>query len=90
MIVPHTFTMSIEVVEGCAYQHPYHLGTQERIARECVMRQFHDRKVSGLHTVTIALIYNCRIVDVYYGDKWHSQLHDADCFDFVSHNYGGL
>lgn len=66
-----TFTLSIEPVGGSAFQHPYHLGTDERIAREFAEEIFRNRVETGRPTVTVALIRDRRIVDVFDG-SWDS------------------
>ena len=68
------FTMSIEDKEGHSYQHGFHLGSQEALARSLVQSQFHDRRKARLPTVTIALMREGKIIDVFYGDKWQSEL----------------
>lgn len=65
-----TYTLSIEPINGTAYQHPYHLGTIEAVARDCAANHiFHAPKMR-----TVALILNGKIFDVFYGDKWHSEI----------------
>jgi len=72
-----TFTMSIEAPEGRSHMHPYHLGTIESIARTCAVDKFHAMTKCGQSVVTIALIRDGRIFDVYYGNGWHSELKAA-------------
>ena len=65
-----TYTLSIEPVNGAAYQHPFHLGTDEAAARDCAANHvFYAPKMR-----TVALIFKGKIVDVFYGDKWHSEI----------------
>jgi hypothetical protein len=68
-----TYTLSIEPVNGTAYQHPYHLGTIESVARQVAADVFYAPKMR-----TVALIFKGKIVDVFYGDKWHSEIIEAE------------
>jgi len=61
------FTLSIEPTEGRAFQHGFHLGTIETIARREAEDRFNGRNASGLYTRTVALIRDGRIVDVFDG-----------------------
>ena len=65
-----TITMSIEPIDGPAYQHGFHLGTIESIARQIVEETFAARR----DVRTIALIRDRRILDVFDGtwdsDNW--------------------
>lgn len=69
------YTMSIEAEPMKGKQHGFHLGTQEAIARQMVEEKFHGRVKAGIPTITIALIYKNRIVDVYDG-MWSSEYAD--------------
>lgn len=66
------FTMSIEETAGKSKQYGFHLGTDEKLARTIVEDKFKARKEFGIPTVTIALMREHKIVDVFYGDKWHN------------------
>lgn len=74
-----TFILSIETPEG-AFQHPFHMGTDEAVAKQMAEETFHARnrlaakveRDSGgklLRTVTVALTkknyFNC-----YDGEDW--------------------
>lgn len=69
-----TFSLSIETDAG-TYQHGYHLGTDERMARSfaaeiCLKR----RPKIGTRIRTVALIFDGRMVDVFDGGDWQSDL----------------
>ncbi len=67
-----TITLSIEPIDKPAYQHGFHLGTMEVVARQIAEEIFGAR-----HDVrTVALIRNRRILDVFDG-AW---LSDSDAF----------
>jgi len=66
-----TFTLSIEPIQGKAFQHGFHLGTIESTARLCAEDVFHSRNANGLPTRTVALIRNRKLFDCYDG-KWSS------------------
>ena len=77
------FYASIEPVNRPVWLYPYHLGTDERVAREFILeiwRRFYDRpddhRVSqGLYT--IALMSEGKVLDCYDGRDWISQSDDA-------------
>lgn len=61
--------------EGKARLHPYHLGTQEPLAREIVAEIYENRAKHGQPVVTVALMRAGKIVDVYHGrGEWSSTL----------------
>lgn len=64
-----TFTLSIETDAG-TYQHGCHLGTIERVARECAEEIFAKRipKI-GTRIVTVALIREGKMFDCFDG-RW--------------------
>jgi hypothetical protein len=64
-----TFTLSIEPVDGATFQHPFHLGTIEDIARKLAEETFHGRNAYGKHTITVALMRDRKIIDVFDG-QW--------------------
>lgn len=63
------FCLSIEVAAGQAVQHGFHLGTDERLARQIAEEKFHARVKHGLPVVTVALMRDRKVVDVFDG-KW--------------------
>jgi hypothetical protein len=65
------FTLSVEPTEGAVYQHGFHLGTIESVARKCAVDIFVGRNLGGHHTRTVALKRYGKIVDVFDG-KWSS------------------
>ena len=65
------FTLSIEPTDGAAFQHGFHLGSDERVARGIAVERFNGRNAYGLHTRTVALIRAGRIFDVFDG-AWSS------------------
>lgn len=71
------FTMSIETEPGKSHQHGFHLGTDERLARQLVVERYHGRVAAGMPTVTIALMRDGRMVDCWIGDKWQSDVEAA-------------
>jgi hypothetical protein len=68
------FVLSIEETEGHSYQHGFHLGTEEKIARQIVEEKFKWRVDNNLPILTMALKRNGKLFDVFYGDKWESDL----------------
>jgi hypothetical protein len=75
------FTLSIEPTDGPAFQHGFHLGTDERIAKEFAEEIFRNRNTNHHATCTVALIRDRRIIDVYDG-QWQSQRAlDWECVD---------
>lgn len=68
-----TFTLSIEPIEGRAYQHGYHLGTIESVARKCAEDIYWSKRKSG-GVRTVALMRDRKIFDVFDGewssDRW--------------------
>ena len=64
------FEMSIETTEGNSFKNGFHLGTDESLARAIVMERYAARVNAGVPTVTIALMRDGRIVDVWMGDRW--------------------
>jgi hypothetical protein len=69
-----TFTLSIETDAG-TYQHGEHLGTVESIARD-VAEEICVKRIprQGTRIVTVALKQGGRIVDVFDGRDWMSNL----------------
>jgi hypothetical protein len=63
------FTLSIEPTDGKSFQHGFHLGTDEHLARQIAEEKFHARNKHGMPTVTVALIREGKLVDCYDG-KW--------------------
>jgi hypothetical protein len=77
----HTFTLSIEPIEGPTFQYGFHLGTDLALAKKIVEEKFQARNDSSyvadldgrtMRTRTMALIRNNKIVDVYDG-QWASE-----------------
>ena len=68
-----TFTLSIEPTGKPAFQHGFHLGTDERVARQIAEGIFNNRNKHGEPTCTVALIRNRKIFDVYDG-KWSEEI----------------
>jgi len=63
-----TFTLSIEPTGKPAFQHGFHLGTDERVARQIAEEMFHGRNRAGAWTCTVALIRNRKLFAVYDGE----------------------
>ena len=68
-----TFTLSVEPIASPVYQHPYHLGTIEAVARTIAEDYF---IANHRHTRTVALMRGGHIFDVYDG-RWSSDV-DAE------------
>lgn len=66
------FTLSIETAPGVSEQHGFHLGTIEALARVIVADKFAARVAYGLPVITMALMRDGRVFDVYHGAKWDS------------------
>ena len=67
------YYMSIETVEGKSFQHGFHLGTDEVMARALCEEKFKARVENNMPTITIALISSeGKLVDTFYGDRWHN------------------
>lgn len=63
------FCLSIETDAG-TYQHGFHLGSDERVARNIAEETLkHARPKIGTRIVTVALMRDHRIFDV-YGGTW--------------------
>lgn len=79
-MVHPTITLSIEPIEGRAFQHGYHLGTDLAVARRFAEEIFQMRNQSELvkdhndrvmKTRTVALMRGGEIIDCYDG-QWSS------------------
>lgn len=67
------YEMSVETGEGPCFRPGFHLGTDERQARELIVERFAGRVAWELPVVTIALCDGPKVLDVYYGNgQWHS------------------
>jgi hypothetical protein len=86
-----TFTLSIEPTEGTAFQHLYHLGTDEAVARYCAEDIFgHRQWYQGRGRVTIrtvALMRDGRMFDCFDG-QWASDVAAADMAAMEDDYYG--
>jgi hypothetical protein len=71
------FVLSIEPVEGSSFKHGFHLGTDERVARQIAIEMFDARNANAIPTRTVALFRYGKMLDVYDGAGWTS---DADPF----------
>jgi hypothetical protein len=71
------FTLSIEPTEGKSFQYGFHLGTDERLARQIAEEKFRERNGAGLWTRTVALIRERRMVDCFDG-RWASTYGEDD------------
>lgn len=61
------FILSIEPTGGKAFIHGFHLGTDERLARQIAVEKFNARNAAGMWTTTVALIRGRKLVAVYDG-----------------------
>lgn len=64
------FTMSIEPLEGSTYWHGFHLGTIEKVARDCVEDHW---KAGGFRS--LGLMLDGDMFDVFDGD-WANAMAD--------------
>jgi len=72
---PAPFVLSIEPCNGPVYQHGYHLGTDEKVARWFAAEMY--RRVNDARgCYTTALIRNGQLVDTFDGRDWHSEIVD--------------
>lgn len=71
-----TFTLSIEPISGKSFQHGYHLGTIPSIAKSVAEEVYKRYANSKEGCRTVALMLDGKIQDVFYGDKWDSDLGD--------------
>jgi hypothetical protein len=71
---PKTFTALIETSEGKSFQHPWHLGTIEPIARYCITYIYESRLSAKFPVLTIALKFDGHIIDVFDGEDWQSDI----------------
>jgi hypothetical protein len=74
------FVLSIEPTEGKTFQHGYHLGTDERLARKIAEETFTARNGAAINhpsmwTRTVALMRDGRLFDTFDG-RWASDMHD--------------
>lgn len=67
------FILSIETEPGKSVQHGFHLGTDLRLAMQIAAERFHARVSNNQPVITVALMRDGKMVDCYYGDKWHSE-----------------
>lgn len=63
------FEMSVETSPMVTEKNGFHLGTDEAIARQICEERYHGRLKLGLSVVTVALMREGHIVDVFDG-KW--------------------
>ena len=78
------FWLSIEPINGPSRVHGFHLGTDERIARELAVEVF-----IGTMARTVALMRYGKLHDVYDGRDWHSDAMDK-MYEEDSLNEGDL
>lgn len=72
-LLVNPYLLSIEPTGKKSYIHGYHLGTNEKIAREFAEYLFRARNNCNQFTTSVALMREGKIVDVYDG-AWHSEL----------------
>lgn len=66
------FVLSIEDVAGHSFQHGYHFGTDEKLARQLAEEKFHARVKCGMPVVTVALLRGNKFIDCFDG-VWQSE-----------------
>jgi uncharacterized protein (UPF0254 family) len=71
---PEPFILSVEPCKGETYKHGYHLGTDEKVAKEFAQEVF-KRVNTETGCYTVALMRNGRIFDVFDGRDW---INDGD------------
>ncbi len=70
-----TLILSIEETEGKSRQHGFHLGTDEKLARQITTEKMQAFITYHMPVVSMALIRNRKIVDVLYADgEWQSEI----------------
>ena len=62
-----TFVLSIEDVAGHSFQYGFHLGTDERLARQIAEEKFNARVANNMPVVTVALMRAGKMVDCFDG-----------------------
>lgn len=72
MTTNEPFVLSIEDYEGHCFQHGFHLGTQEPLARQMAEEIYQGRVSMGLPVVTVALKRQGKLHDVFMGDRWNN------------------
>jgi hypothetical protein len=75
MTKPAVFILSIEPMDGPSFQHGFHLGTIESVARKFAEDMFFWRNNSGEATRTVALIRDRKLFDCYDG-MWSSEYNE--------------
>lgn len=73
------YIASIELTNDTTRLYPFHLGTDERIARECVVDIFKGRKYDAPIRTVALMDADQKIVDVYDGE-WASEEVDDNPF----------
>jgi hypothetical protein len=68
------FALSIEPVHGATYQHGFHLGTIESMARQIAVERFNNLSTNVSPIRTVALLRGGDVLDVYDGRSWTSEL----------------
>jgi hypothetical protein len=69
--MPQPFILSVEPTGKPSVQHGFHLGTDERVARQIAEGVFHKNVTYG-PICTVALMRDRKIFDVYDG-RWASE-----------------
>ena len=64
-----TFVLSIEDFAGHSFQHGFHLGTDEKLARQIAEEKFHARVANNMPVVTVALFLGNKMFDCFDG-RW--------------------
>jgi hypothetical protein len=80
------FTLSIEDRAGHSFQHGFHLGTIERVARTLAEGCYHGRIANKLPVVTVALKRAGEVFDVYDGE-WQSAREDRMYREMMEETY---
>jgi hypothetical protein len=70
------FVLSVELEDGCSTLDGFHLGTHAGLARHIAANYYHGRVQHGLPVVTVALLRDGKLFDVYYGNAWQSEQED--------------
>ena len=79
--LPKTFTASIETTHGVSHQHPWHLGTQEPMARTIVMEIYANHLKWERPVLTVALMFDGKIIDVFDGKDWTNDRLEALAYE---------
>lgn len=77
--MPKSITLSIEPIDGDAYEYGFHLGTDVILAKHIAAEKFHGMNSSGDAIRTVALFQGAIMINCYDGVSWSGDyLVDSD------------